>query len=454
MNSFDVSELKENTYFSAEVILDRTFLLLANSTPVTKSIIDALKDWEFKKVYSDGNMKTETATSSSESSEAEKNPVENTIQSKNTTPVAKPVITAKSPITASTSSINTSTSSTVMKSATSDKTSNTATVQTQKQEAPELVQEQISIGDPDSQENSRLNTVQNLYNEYLGYISNIYTHYATHKELNIEEISNKVKDLFSFVRENRRYVLRIQPNQDGKNKNFLINHSMRSTVLAITIGLQLKLSLEKLIELGIACILHELGQIRLPPHLYLTDRKLTQSEKNEICTHPIISYNILKEFDFPLSICLGVLEHHEKENGKGYPRHLAGAGISPYAKIIAVACSFEAITSPRHYKEANSSYEAMVELLKNEGKQYDETVIKALLFSLSLFPIGAYVTLSDGRIAQVSDVNPENPKNPIVQILNEKDENGEPKTVATSDTGLRIVRVLNKQQAAEALKSL
>jgi hypothetical protein len=79
---------------------------------------------------------------------------------------------------------------------------------------------------------------------------------------------------------------------------------------------------------------------------------------------------------------------------------------------------------------------------------------KALLFSLSLFPIGAYVTLSDGRIAQVSDVNPENPKNPIVQILNEKDENGEPKTVATSDNGLRIVRVLNKQQAAEALKSL
>ena len=77
MNSFDVSELKENTYFSAEVILDRTFLLLANSTPVTKSIIDALKDWEFKKVYSDGNMKTETATSSSESSEAEKNPVDN-----------------------------------------------------------------------------------------------------------------------------------------------------------------------------------------------------------------------------------------------------------------------------------------------------------------------------------------------------------------------------------------
>ena len=419
MNSFDVSSLKENTFFTAEVVLDKTFLLLANSIPVTKSLIDALNDWEFKKVYSDGNIRTETANFDSVSTSTEKIPVENVSESKpQIQTITKPVIEEPKPVT------------------------------------PKIEPVEIPSIAEDSAENSRLTVVQNLYNEYLSHISNIYTHYATHKELNIDEISNTVKDLCSFVREHRRYVLRIQPNQDGKNKNFLINHSMRSTVLAITIGLQLKLPLEKLIELGVACILHELGQIRLPPQLYLTDRKLTQSEKNEIYTHPIISYNILKEFNFPLSICLGVLEHHEKENGKGYPRHLAGASISPYAKIIAVACSFEAITSPRHYKEANSSYEAMVELLKNEGKQYDETVIKALLFSLSLFPIGAYVTLSDGKIAQVTDVNPENPKNPIVQIINEKDENGEPKTVATSDNGLRIVRVLNKQQAAEALNNL
>lgn len=444
MNSFDVSELKENIFFTAEVVLDKTFLLLTNSTPVTQSLIDALNDWEFKKIYSDGNIRTITANFDSVSTETEEFIVEDITPTKQ-----NPKISQSNPVA---NTVNSSISNTVAVESSIQKVTPQQTEQENKIAQP--IQPKLTSGSPDSAENSRLTVVQNLYNEFLNYISNIYTHYATHKQLNLEEISNTVKDLCSFVRENRRYVLRIQPSQDGKNKNFLINHSMRSTVLAITIGLQLKLPLEKLIELGVACILHELGQIRLPPQLYLTDRKLTQSEKNEICTHPIISYNILKEFDFPLSICLGVLEHHEKENGKGYPRHLAGVSISPYAKIIAVACSFEAITSPRHYKEANSSYEAMVELLKNEGKQYDETVIKALLFSLSLFPIGAYVTLSDGRIAQVTDVNPENPKNPIVQILNEKDENGEPKTVATSDTGLRIVRVLNKQQAAEAIKSI
>ncbi len=434
MNSFDVSQLKENTFFTADVVLDKSFLLLNNSIPVTKSLIDALKDWEFDKIYSDGNIKGATANFDSVVTGSEKIIVEETTPKPTT-------ITQK---------IN----STETKSVSINEFQNLQKDEKNTPTKPVPPKPDLTIPTNDTAESSRLAVVQNVYNEYLNYISNIYTHYATHKELNLEEISNTVKDLCTFVKDNRRYVLRIQPNQDGKNKNFLINHSMRSTVLAITIGLQLKLPIEKLIELGVACILHELGQIRLPPQLYLTDRKLTQSEKNEICTHPVISYNILKEFDFPLSICLGVLEHHEKENGKGYPRHLSGASISPYAKIIAVACSFEAITSPRHYKEAKSSYEAMVELLKNESKQYDETVIKGLLFSLSLFPIGAYVCLSDGRIAQVTDVNPENPKNPIVQILNEKDANGEPKTVPTNDTTLRIVRVLNKQQAAEALKSL
>ena len=437
MNSFDVSELKENTFFTADVVLDKTFLLLNNSIPVSKSLIDALNDWEFKQIFSDGNIRTGTANFDSVVTDT------NEFIEEKTTPVQTPVTATKITETQTVS---------VSEFQTTQKNQSVPTPTPPKPDISAVNTTQTNSND--TAENSRLNVVQNVYNEYLNYISNIYTHYATHKDLNLDEISNTVKDLCNFVRENRRYVLRIQPNQDGKNKNFLINHSMRSTVLAITIGLQLKLPIEKLIELGVACILHELGQIRLPPQLYLTDRKLTQSEKNEICTHPVISYNILKGFDFPLSICLGVLEHHEKENGKGYPRHLSGASISPYAKIIAVACSFEAITSPRHYKEAKSSYEAMVELLKNESKQYDETVIKGLLFSLSLFPIGAYVCLSDGKIAQVTDVNPENPKNPIVQILNEKDENGEPKTVATNDTTLRIVRVLNKQQAAEALKSI
>lgn len=409
MNTFNVEELKPDTFFTANLVLDKGFLLLTTSTPVTESLKKALLDWDFKQVFTDGNINSGAATAESVSV--------STFTSKSTTDSSKGAAMSDA-----------------IKKALSNAEQNSNDQET---------------ADADVK---RLSVVQSVYNEYLNYISAIYTRYATHKELNLEDLSSTVKDLCIFIKENRRYVLRIQPTMEARSKDFLVSHSMRSTILAITIGMQLRLPLTKLIELGVSCILHEIGMIRLPPQLYLTDRPLTAAEKKIIFTHPLLSYNILKEYEFPLNICLGVLEHHEKENGAGYPRHLPAEKISMYAKIISVACSFEAITAPRHYKEAQSSYEAMVEMLKNNRQQYDENVIKALLYSLSLFPIGVYVFLSDGKIGQVIDVNPENPKNPIVQLLTETDANGDPKVIVTSDTGIKITRALNKEETADIKK--
>ena len=88
----------------------------------------------------------------------------------------------------------------------------------------------------------------------------------------------------------------------------------------------------------------------------------------------------------------------------------------------------------------------MLEMLQNRDHAYDETVIKALLFSFSLFPIGAYVALSNGRIAQVTDVNPKDPRNPIVQCINEITGNLEPQSVTTDNNEMKVIRVLNKQE--------
>ena len=117
-----------------------------------------------------------------------------------------------------------------------------------------------------------------------------------------------------------------------------------------------------------------------------------------------------------------------------------------------MACSFEAITAPRHYKSAQSTYEAMVDMLKNNKQYYDENVIKALLYSLSLFPIGGYVYLSNGRIAQVVDVNPEDPKNPVVQLLS-IDKTTKVEVIQTSDKDIKIVRALTPEETTDVLKA-
>jgi HD-GYP domain-containing protein (c-di-GMP phosphodiesterase class II) len=155
---------------------------------------------------------------------------------------------------------------------------------------------------------------------------------------------------------------------------------------------------------------------------------------------------MLKSFDFPLATCLGALEHHERENASGYPRRLTGEKISLYSKIIAVACSYEALSSKRPHKEAKDGYTGMLELLKNEGKKYDDTIVRALVLSLSIYPIGLYVLLSNGKKAQVVDVNPENPRFPIVQVFGELTPDGKIRTMQTSPNVLTIVRPLNRSE--------
>ncbi|MDD7417413.1 MAG: HD-GYP domain-containing protein [Treponemataceae bacterium] len=402
MNSFNLSDIKENSYFTDEVVIDKNFVLLSNSTPLTKSMIKALLDWDFKTIYSNGHIRGNTNTSF----------------------------------------VHVAASKDVSDEFNDEKKVHSAV-------------EDVKFDENGHQnEYSRFSTVKKVYDEYLSYINNVFKTYATKKELNYLELNETVKSLIQFVKSNKRYILRIQPPTEAHDKNFLINHAMRTTVFAILIAIQMHYPQEQMIELGVAGILHEIGMIRLPPQIYLTDRKLTQTEKNEIANHPKLSFEILKEHNFPQLIQLGVLEHHEKENGKGYPLKLLGPKITPYAKILAVACSYEAITAPRYYKDEKTVFDGMVELIKNENGQYDPMVIKSLLLSISFYPIGAYVFLNNGKLAQVSDANPESPKHPFVQLLTEKDENGNFKTIKTSENGLKIYRVLSKKEASDILASL
>jgi len=415
MNSFNIADLKEGIYFSSDVMLDKNFILMNSMTPLSDTLIEALIDWNFKQIFSTGNITvqetadgkvTDTLSLAGASNWSEE------IKAETQTPVL-----------------------------TQDIQSIIESVAAEKENTREM-------------EAERLRLVEKVYVQYIDYINAVYTRFATHKELDFKALSKNIQDMCVFIKENDRYILRIIQTMPSRDKNFIVMHSLRSTVIAIAVGLQLKLSLSKLTELGMSCMMHEIGLLRLSPQLYMTDKPLTISEKKALLSHPIVAYDILKSYNFPLSICLGALEHHERENGSGYPQKEDGSKISLYAKIIAVACSYETMTSSRQYRESQNGNAAMVELLKNSGTQYDEAVIKALLYSISLFPLGTYVYLSDGKIGMSVDVNPLDPKNPIIELINETDKNGNPKTVQPGGRDLSITRALNESELNDILKSM
>jgi HD-GYP domain-containing protein (c-di-GMP phosphodiesterase class II) len=296
-------------------------------------------------------------------------------------------------------------------------------------------------------DSEKIMRAEEFYAAFLEYVETLFTQAAIKNEINFNAVAEKIKASCDVIREDRRFLLRIQKNSlSDPGDNYLASHAVKSTIISIIIGFYLKLPANRLIELGVAALLHEIGMIKLPPQIYLSKRSLHADERKAILSHPIMSYNMLKSFDFPLTVTVAALEHHERENGTGYPRKLTGNEISLYGKIIAVACSYEALSAQRPHREAKDGYTGMLELLKNEGKQYDDTIVRALVFSLSIYPIGLYVLLSSGRKGQVVDVNPENPRFPIVQIFGELTPDGKNKILETSQDGISIVRPLTKDE--------
>lgn len=399
METISTSNLKEDISFPGDLLIDSNFLLLPRTAPVTKDLIAALKEWEFDTILCEGSLGFNINTENKEKSNNKDE--ENKIGAS----VKKAIENSK----------------------------------------------KTMIGNSDQ---ARMQMVQRVYDEYMNYIENVFTYYATHKKIDQKELSETVQELCVFIKENKSYILRINPTVESTKKNFLVGHSMRTTVIAIAIALQLHMPLSKMIELGMTCIIHEIGMLRLPPQIYMTDRKLTPGERLQIYKHPLLGYAIVKELDFPLTIQLGVLEHHEDENGTGYPRRLTSEKISTAAKIISVACSFEAITSPRSYKEGKSSFEAILELLQNKNHKYDDAIIKALLYTVSLYPLGNYVYLSNKKPALVVDTNPDNPKCPIVQLLTEIESDGSPKRIQTGEDGITIARILTRHEQEDLLEAL
>ncbi len=399
METISVESLKKDGTFTSDLMIDSTFLLLPKTATVTDDLIKALRQWGFENILCDGavSLGGDIGITPIDDTEEDKEPKEKIGEN-----VKKAIESSK----------------------------NTA------------------VGNSDQ---ARMELVQSVYVEYMNYIESVFTHYATHKEIDQDELSDTVKELCIFIKEHRRYILRVNATIEAPDRNFLIIHSMRTTVLCLATALQLHLPLSKMIELGVTSILHEIGMLRLPPQLYMTSKKISTRDKAQISKHTVLGYTIIKDLNFPLSIQLGVLEHHEKENGTGYPRRLTGDKISSNAKIIAVACSYEAISSPRSYRDERSTFDALLEMLQNKDHLYDGSVIKALLYTVSLYPIGTFVYLSNRKIAEVIDTTPDNPKTPIVQLLTEKEADGSLKTLQIGQNNINILRILTKQEKEDIL---
>lgn len=153
-------------------------------------------------------------------------------------------------------------------------------------------------------------------------------------------------------------------------------HSQRVTYYAIAVARKLECSEEQIEELQFAGIIHDIGKIGISDRILQKTGRLTSEEYTIIKRHPGIGDSIVKPLGLIQSERDIIRHHHERFDGKGYPDGLGGSEIPRLARILAVADSFDAMTSKRPYREGLSVSDALRELRANSGTQFDpETVI-------------------------------------------------------------------------------
>ncbi len=156
-------------------------------------------------------------------------------------------------------------------------------------------------------------------------------------------------------------------------------HCDRLGRLAIRTGEQLNLDAQSLIDLSYAAYLHDIGKVKVPDSILGKEEPLTDEEWEEMKRHPDYGAEMLREKDFLGGAAEIVRAHHERYDGSGYPRGLKGQDIPIGARIIAVVDTYDAITSARPYQKAQVKEEAVGELKRGAGTQFDPTVVEAFL---------------------------------------------------------------------------
>lgn len=155
-------------------------------------------------------------------------------------------------------------------------------------------------------------------------------------------------------------------------------HCRNVSKYAMTIGTALGLDSKEMKELYIAALLHDCGKVGLPDKLLKTSRKYTRWEKQMVQQHVVIGKNLVSNLGFSSKIVEGVYYHHERYDGMGYVKGLKGKKIPLFGRIIAIADTFDALTSKRPYREPLSIQQAL-DVLKEAKGQFDPELLDCFL---------------------------------------------------------------------------
>ncbi|OQY40728.1 MAG: hypothetical protein B6229_00950 [Spirochaetaceae bacterium 4572_7] len=237
-----------------------------------------------------------------------------------------------------------------------------------------------------------------------------------------DEVLDSVKSTLDLIHSERDLLI---SKVFGKKKNLdassYVVQIVDIFILSLVIGLDLGLNTEDITILGISAMFKDLGMDRIPPEILNKKEDLTVEEFIEIKNHPLYSAEVVKELGCSEDIQSTIIDHHERWDGKGYPKGKRGDDINYLSRIISVLDGYSAMREDRPYRESITGYDAVKSIIGDNGQRYDPKILTVVVRSIGIYPVGSYVALNDTSICQVLSANKKAPLKPIVKIIVNKD---------------------------------
>ncbi|MDD5033232.1 MAG: HD-GYP domain-containing protein [Methylococcaceae bacterium] len=203
-------------------------------------------------------------------------------------------------------------------------------------------------------------------------------------------------------------------------------HSMNVCILSIALGRFLGFSVEALRNLGYCGLLHDMGKMKVPLEILNKPGSLNEEELKLMRAHTLYGRDILMSarggFEGAVDVAYS---HHERIDGSGYPRALIGEQLSPFSKLVAIADTYDAITSDRVYKKGETHMQAIKIMNEGGGNLFDAELTIHFIECLGIYPPGSVVEMSNGEVGVVIGMNPKARIRPRVLLL--LDENKTPR---------------------------
>jgi putative nucleotidyltransferase with HDIG domain len=249
----------------------------------------------------------------------------------------------------------------------------------------------------------------------------------TESKASIEQASLIVNDMVDTALMEGDIAVHALNGNRSSDANYI--HPLNVTVLALIMAKSIDVSKEDARLLGVAALFHDIGKAEISDKILLKKDPLTKSEQSHFEQHSEMGARMAQEVGLPMRIGKIIMQHHEHDDGTGYPKHLKGEQIDQLAKIIALVNAYDNLCNPNNIALAKTPYEALAHMYASQRSKYDESLLKRLIKSLGIYPPGSIVQLSTGSYATVISVNPNKPLRPFVMVHDPLTDRHEPQII-------------------------